>query len=289
MKTQHLVFLLGINFFWAASFLVGKIGMETFPPLLFTVLRYLVIIICLLPIIKIPRGHWKKIFQVGFLMGIMHYSLMWWGLNEADEIAPVAIMAQMFAPCGTILAVIILKEQVGWRRWSAIGMAFLGVMIIGFDPKVFDNIFALSLVFLAAASMGLYQVVVRTIEGVDALNILLWVAIIGTGPMIIFSLLMESNQFLIMQNASMVDWGTVLFQGIGVSVIGHGGVNFLLKRYPVSMVSPYLLMAPVLAIFSGVIFWTDVLTVELVIGGGMVISGVAILTLRNRVKIEQAA
>ncbi len=289
MKFQHLAFLMGINFLWASSFLAGKIGMEVFPPFMFTVLRYVVVIICLLPIIKIPHGHWKKVFQVGFLMGILHYSTMFWGLNLADEIAPVAIVAQMFAPCATIMAVIFLKEHVGWRRWSAIGLAFAGVMVIGFDPKVLHDGFALSLVFIAAAAMGPYQVVVRTVDGVNALNIMLWVAIIGIIPMTGLSLVFESNHLEAFQMAGLKEWGAVAFQGVGVSVIGHGGVNYLLQTYPVSMVSPYLLMAPVFAIFTGVMFWNDVLTVELIVGGVMVIAGVGIITIRNNAKIEQTA
>lgn len=289
MKTQHLALLLVINFFWAGSFFAGKIGMEIFPPLQFTVLRFVVIIVALLPFLKLPRGQWKQIVPVSLMLGVLHYSLMFWGLNLASEVSPVAIVAQMFVPFATLLAVIFLHERLGWHRWGSIVLAFAGVMVIGFDPKMFDNIFALILVLAAAATMGGYQVMVRSLSGVDAINILLWSALISILPLILFSGLFEVGQMDAIANANADQWGAILFSGLGTSVIGHGGVNYLLKLYPVGTVSPYLLIAPVMAVAIGVIFWEDSLSVELVTGGVMVIVAVSVITLRNHRETRQQA
>lgn len=282
MKTQHLAMLLVINFFWAGSFFAGKIGMEIFPPLQFTILRFVVIIAALLPFLKLPRGQWRQLVPVSLTLGVLHYSLMFWGLNLASEVSPVAIVAQMFVPFATLLAVIFLGERLGWHRWGSILLAFAGVMVIGFDPKMFDNIFALLLVLAAAATMGGYQVMVRSLEGVDAINILLWSAIISILPLVLLSALFETGQMAAIADANAEQWAAILFAGLGTSVIGHGGVNYLLKLYPVGVVSPYLLMAPVMAVALGVVFWDDSLSVELVLGGIMVIAAVAVITLRNQ-------
>ncbi|WP_313614540.1 DMT family transporter [Agrobacterium sp.] len=65
------------------------------------------------------------------------------------------------------LSVPILGERVGWRRWSAILVGFIGVLIIlkpegdGFDPM-------LIVTFLAAFLLGLYGVLTRLASRTDS-------------------------------------------------------------------------------------------------------------------------
>ncbi len=64
-------------------------------------------------------------------------------------------------------------------------------------------------------------------------------------------------------------------------MIGHGGLAWLLQRYPVATVMPNSLIAPVLsAIVAAVMFGTRV-TGLMLLGGVVVMAGAAILTLRG--------
>ena len=66
----------------------------------------------------------------------------------------------------TIFAIIILKEVVGLRRWMAVAVGFLGVLVMmrpgleGFDP---NSVLAL----LGAASAGLVMVIIRKLSETD--------------------------------------------------------------------------------------------------------------------------
>ncbi|MDD9910865.1 MAG: DMT family transporter [Ahrensia sp.] len=66
----------------------------------------------------------------------------------------------------TIFAIIILHEAVGMRRWAAVIVGFIGVLIMmrpgseGFDP---NSIYAL----IAAASAGLVMVIIRKLSKTD--------------------------------------------------------------------------------------------------------------------------
>lgn len=51
-----------------------------------------------------------------------------------------------------VLAIIVLKEKVGWRRWAAAGVAFVGILIIA-GPQ-FDNIGMGVILALAGACFG---------------------------------------------------------------------------------------------------------------------------------------
>lgn len=284
MKNKDLALLLLVNLLWASNFLAAKIGMEVFSPLLFTALRFTLVIIVLLPFVSLPRGYWRKMILVGIVMGVLHFSLMFWGLSLSPDISSVAIINQTFVPFSALLAMVFLKEKIGWRRWSAIFMAFAGVMVIGFDPVIFANWLSPTLVIIASFLVSLNMVIVRTMPGVGAINLTFWTAAIGTLPLYFFSYLFEGNQFAAIEAAGWEEWAAVVFSAIGATVVGHGLGNYLIKHYPVSTVAPYYLLVPVFAIILGVVFWGDVITLELMIGGAMVMSGVTIITFRSAKK-----
>jgi O-acetylserine/cysteine efflux transporter len=209
---------------------------------------------------------------------------MFWGLSLSPDISSVAIINQVFVPFSAILAMVVLKEQIGWRRWTAIAMAFAGVMVIGFDPVIFANWLSPTLVIIASFIVSLNMVIVRTMPGVGALNLTFWTAAIGTLPLYFFSYLFEDGQWVAVQTASWKEWSAVAFSAIGATVVGHGLGNYLIRHYPVSTIAPYYLLVPVFAIILGIVFWGDVITLELMIGGAMVMSGVTIITFRSAKK-----
>ncbi|MZR32496.1 DMT family transporter [Sneathiella litorea] len=284
MKNKDLALILVVNFLWAANFLSAKIGMEIFTPLFFTALRFSIVIVVLLPFVSFPHGYWRKMLIIGVLMGVCHFSLMFWGLSLSPDISSVAIINQVFVPFSALLAMVFLKEKIGWRRWTAILMAFAGVMVIGFDPVIFANWLSPVLVIIASFMVSLNMVVVRTMPGVGALNLTFWTAAIGTLPLYVFSFLFEDGQGAALQTAGWEEWSAVAFSAIGATVVGHGLGNYLIKRYPVSTIAPYYLLVPIFAVALGMIFWGDVMTVELMVGGAMVMSGVTIITLRSAKK-----
>ncbi len=276
--------MLLVNMLWASNFLAAKIGMEVFTPLLFTALRFSLVIVVMLPFVSLPHGYWRKMLIIGLLMGVLHFSLMFWGLSLSPDISSVAIINQTFVPFSALLAMIFLKEKIGWRRWGAIIMAFSGVMVIGFDPVIFANWLSPTLVIIASFLVSLNMVIVRTMPGVGALNLTFWTAAIGALPLYFFSYLFEDGQWAAIQAASWEEWSAVTFSALGATVVGHGLGNYLIKHYPVSTIAPYYLLVPVFAVALGIIFWGDVMTVELMIGGAMVMSGVTIITFRSAKK-----
>jgi O-acetylserine/cysteine efflux transporter len=157
-------------------------------------------------------------------------------------------------------------------------------MVIGFDPVIFANWEAPMLVIIASFMLSLNMVVVRTMTGVSAINLTFWTAAIGTLPLYFLSYLFEDGQMAAVQAAGWEEWTAIAFTAIGATVVGHGLGNYLIKHYPVSTIAPYYLLVPVFAVALGIVFWGDVMTLELMIGGALVMSGVTIITLRSAKK-----
>jgi len=112
-----------------------KLASETMPPLQAIGVRGLFATAwCLLALLA--SGAWRQ------MRGIAHPAVVARGLLEAAA-AITYLVALAYIPFAiatavglstplflAVLAVLILKEQVGWRRWSAITVGFIGVIMV---------------------------------------------------------------------------------------------------------------------------------------------------------------
>jgi O-acetylserine/cysteine efflux transporter len=197
-------------------------------------------------------------------------------------VSSIAVAVQLSVPISTIMSIVFLNEQVGWRRWTGIAMSFGGVVIISFDPAIVSERLGLIMVVGAAFIGSAGTIVMKQIERTGVYQMQAWIAILSWPPLIALSLVFESNHIAVLQNASWMAWGGVVYTAVGASLIGHAGMYYLLQRYDVSVTSPLTLMAPIFGIMSGVIFWGDQLGLRFWIGGGLALLGVLIIGLRKR-------
>lgn len=280
MAPYDLLLALLANMAWAFNFIAGKAGVEHFPPLLFTTLRFGLLLILLLPFLRWVPGQMRSVLQIGFILGVLHFGLIFAGLAASGDVSSIAILTQLYVPFSTLLAVLFLGETIGWRRIVGMVVAFLGVMVIGFDPIVFNHLDALFLIVGAALAMAVATLIMRGMKGVGVFTLQAWIALIATPNLWILSWLLEENQESVLLSATWLDFAAPAYSAIAASLVGHGIVYYLLGRYPVSVTTPFMLLTPVLAVVFGVTLWGDVLTWKLILGGIMTLLGVAIITLR---------
>ncbi len=130
MKSTDIALVLFMNIAFGASFISAKIGVNYFPPFLFTAMRFLIIAILLLPFLKLHKGQMFNIIFISLLGGAFHFSFFYLALDNSDHISSVAILLQLGTPIATILSVIFLGEIIRWKRLLGILLAFVGVMFI---------------------------------------------------------------------------------------------------------------------------------------------------------------
>ena len=218
---------------------------------------------------------------VGFMVGVLHFSLNFSGLGMSGDVSSAAIATQLFIPFGVILAIIFLGERIGVWRTMAIAVAFTGAIVISFDPVVVDHLDALIVVVLSTIPMAITTIMLRRLTGVGPMQVQAWTAVVCIPAYLILTILFESNQIEAIQTATFAPVAGIVYAAIAGSIIGHGGLYFLLKRYPVTWVNPLFLLAPVFAIFFGVTVYGDQPTLQILVGGFMTIAGVAIIAIRT--------
>ncbi|GAB6192124.1 DMT family transporter [Desulfocastanea catecholica] len=280
MHVTDLLLALLANFAWGFNFIAGKVGVAQFQPLLFTSLRFLFLLLVMLPWLRPAPGSMWPMLRVALLLGVGHFSMMFIGLNAGGNIASVAITTQLYVPFSAILAAIFLREKISVIRIIAILTALLGVMVIGFDPVVFNHLDAMLWVAGAAMMMAIATIMMRQFPKLGVFKLQAWIALVATPSLLLLSLIFESNHLQILTAAGLYDFWTPLYSAIGASVVGHGIVYRLLGRYPVAIVTPLMLLAPVLASWFGVLFFHDEIGWKLVVGGVLTLGGIAMVSVR---------
>ena len=138
------------------------------------------------------------------------------------------------------------------------------------------------LVVLGAFTWAIGQILVRKLANIDGLTTTAWVAIFATPQLFLMSFLFEKNQLDLVLNANISVWLAVLYLGLVMTALGYYFWYTLIRTYQVEKVAPFLLLLPVFSLAGGVIFLGEELSFMKVIGGFVVILGVAFVSLEKQ-------
>ncbi len=185
----------------------------------------------------------------------------------------------LFAACPLLIAALsgpILGERVGWRRWAAIGVGFLGILVI-LRPgvAVFD---AGALVALLGALMfALYSLLTRKAAIKDSsATSFFWTGTAG-------AVAMTAVGAFFWEPMSAGNWGLMAVLCL-LSVTGHW---LLIKTYEVAeaaSVQPFAYLQLVFASAVGVLVFGEVLHATTVIGAAIVVAAGLFTLWRERVR-----
>ncbi len=288
MTLPHIGLALLINVIWGFSFVAAKIGIEHYSPLFFTALRFFLVALFLVVYLKPVKGSMKLIMAIGVLVGIIHFTFLYLGLSIAGGVSAVAITIQLVAPFSLVMAVMFLGESVGWRRISGMILAFSGVLILGFDPIVFEHLDGVMLVALAAFCMAGGLILMRLIKGVGTMSMQAWIGMVSFPGMMALSFLFEDGQVASIQNIEWQPIAALLFTTVITTIFAHGGWFYLLQKYPISILTPYGLLAPIFGVGFGVLLYDEPITWKFILGGCITLVGVFVINIRTATREEES-
>ena len=258
-----------------------RLSKHKYPRRVLMALRFLLIVAVLFPFLKIHKGQMKEVIIIALCAGPIGFGFFFAGLAISDA-SVVAVASQLGVPFATIMSVVFLREQVFWRRWLGITLSFAGVMVISFDPTVFRYIDGLLLVLCSALVSSVGTIFQRQIRNVGVFELQAWVAVTAAPLMIFGSLLLESHQFSIIQSASLLEWSGIFYVAFASSLVGHAGIYYLLQRYEVTQTAPLTLLSPICTVFFAVTLLGETLTERMVIGALIALTGVLIVSMRQK-------
>ena len=270
----------GVALTWGMGVVFAKAAIEHFPPILLMSLRFTVTALALVWFVKLPRGDLAKICGIAFIVAAVQYSLTFTGLTGVDA-SVAALVVQLEVPFLVLLGALLLKEQPSLRKWLGILMAFSGVALIAGEPKVGSAWLCLLMVVGGAFVWAVGQVMVRRLKRVRGMVMTAWIAVFAAPQLLVMSLIFEENQLTAIREADWVVWSTVIYLGLVMTALGYGMWYTLVHRHPVSLIAPFLLLLPVFSVMGGVGILGEELTGRILLGGAIVIGGVAFILIER--------
>ena len=272
---------IAVPLIWGTGFVVAKGAISEFPPILLMAFRFLVTSLVLVWFVKPPIGQLRALFLIAIVAAAIQYSLTFSGLKGLDA-GFAALIVQLEVPFLVILGAILLGERPSQRKWLGIIIAFVGVgLLVG---KVeFNNAWgSVILVILGALTWAIGQIFVRKLKNIDGLTITAWTAVFATPQLFIMSLIFESDHVELILSADLSIWWAVLYLGLIMTALGYYFWNTLIRTYEIEKVAPFLLLLPVFSLLGGVIFLEELISTVKILGGFIVILGVAFVSLEKK-------
>ena len=246
-----------------------------------TFARAIVVLILLMPFIYKLGGlnflKTKKPFLHFFrgLAGLIG-NVMFFLAFQRLPVADVTVISQAVPIFSCILAIIFLGETIGWRRWTAITIGFLGV-IIAINPSV--NIAVASLYALGGTLMWSTTIIFLRLLGstehpVKTVFYFMLVSVLITS--IFQPFLWKEPSFEII----------LLFIGIGIAAfLTQLLMTYALQKAPASIVSPFNYTGIVWAIIFDYVIWNANPMFATIFGGIIItISGIYIFKREAKIK-----
>ena len=278
MIARHYLLILFIMFIFGSSYPVNKLALNTsLPPMLAGSLRMFILFICLIPFcnFKIPD---KKYFipLIGFSLS-MGFGVIFFlnlSLGEATLIAPIIIGAQLAIPFAILASSIFLGEKVIMKQWVLIFISFFGIILIGYDPNLKGEIYAIFLCSISAFFYGIANVFSRYIKEINVKFTNMIMGFTGFVTILLFSIFSEGNTINHLMNININTWLLLLHNGIVVSVIAHTSLFYLYKFYSINRVMPFYSLFPIFGLILTFFIFGEIPTLLSTIGGIIVIISV---------------
>ena len=264
-----------------SAFPVAKLALNnSVPPILMASLRMGLVFFILIPFwkFKIPEKKYiKSLIAFSISMGVLVYVFMNLSLYHSSIISPIILGSQLAIPFGILASAIMLKENISNKKWMLIFSAFIGIIIIFFDPKLANNFLGLFFASLMALSFGLAQVYSRELRNLDTSLLNASVGLFGFVILLMISYLIEGNTVLNIKAINIDSWILISYQAILVSLGAHLLMFYLYKFYTVGKIFPYYSLFPIFGIILTYIVFGEVPTILFILGGIIVITSVFFL------------
>lgn len=283
LKPMDMAMGVAVAVTWGMGLVFAKAAIEHFPPILLMSFRFLVTALALVWFAKPPEHQLWALFKVTFVAATVQYSLTFSGLKGLDA-GVTALIVQLEVPFLTLMGALVLHEKTGLRKWLGIGLAFVGVAMIVAAPSGDIALGYAALVIGGSLAWAAGQVMVRQLKDIDGLSVTAWVAVLATPQLLVMSLIFETGQVEAVKAAPPVVWLSVAYLGLIMTAFGYWLWNTLLRRHPVSQVAPFLLLLPLVSVMGGILFLGETLKWSSLIGGAVVLAGVASIVFERPAK-----
>ncbi|MFP4152470.1 MAG: DMT family transporter [Alkalispirochaeta sp.] len=269
---------------WGGALVAGRVVAADLPPITITWVRYILVSLFLIPTLRLRTGSFPKPGRRDLLLllaltvtGVLLFNVfLFSGLRTVTAVRSSVIIA--LAPSAVALILILFFHQRGsLNTWTGIVVAFIGAVITiteGRPQTVIAGGLSVGDIYLIGAFLAwaVYTIIAgAAMRELSPFTVLTYSSLLGVVLLTPFAARPGVIAELASQNTAA--WGAIVYLSIG-----SAGVAYLFYYEGIRDVGPngaaiFLNLEPVSAIALGVILLGEALTVPVIIGAILVVTG----------------
>jgi O-acetylserine/cysteine efflux transporter len=282
MRARDLALAVAVAAVWGFNFVVIHVGLDAFPPLLFSALRFALAAFPALLLVGRPQVPWRWVIAVALILAVTKFSLLFIGMEAGMPAGLSSLVLQSQAVFTMLFAVLLLRERPRPVQVAGLAVAVAGVVLVA--ARTTAPLPAFLLVIGAAAAWGLSNVATRKASPPDTLRFMVWVSAVATGPLVVLTLIFDGPAADLAALRA-IDTPAVLslvYIALISTLAGFAAWGFLLKKYGAATVAPFSMLVPFFGIASAALFLSEPVHPIEVAGGVLVVGGVLLGLVRAR-------
>ena len=247
LPLRHFLLALAVVAVWGSNFVVIKVALVHFPPLLLAALRFALALLPAVLFLPRPAAKWSNLAAYGLLIGVGQFGLLYLAMQGhiSPGLASLVVQVQVFFTIG--LAMRTTHERVQPFQWCALLLAVAGIAVIVLHTDGSTTPLGLAMVVGAALSWAGGNTASRQAGKVNMLAYVVWSSAFAVPPLLLLSLVFEGTDAwrTSLAHADLPSWLALAWQAWGNSLFGYAAWGWLLARHPAATITPMALLVPV--------------------------------------------
>lgn len=282
---------------WGSTYLAIELAIRTMPPLLSMGARFLTASLLLGLFLQIKFG--KKAFDINLrqllALALLGGLLLGLGLGMVTlaqfNNVPTGMVALLISALPFWIAIFkaIEGSKTSYLSWVGIFLGFIGVGILLqpelSKPNNATHIFWMLMVIIGNLGWAFGTYISPRLELPKNTFVITFYQMILGGVGMSLAGILSGEVLSDFFDASLASWGWWLYLVIIGSILTYSAYLWLVANAPVGLISTYAYVNPVIAVFLGVLFLQEKLSITLLLGAVVVITGVFIVV---RVESKEA-
>ena len=283
MRPRDTALAVLVAILWGTNFVAIRTGLDAVPPLLFLAIRFVVVCVPAVFIVRRPQVPWRDLALIGLFTSLGQFALMYLALwlGMPPGLSSLVLQAQVLIT--VVVAAVWLRERPSRPQQAGVWLGAAGLTTIAVGRGLSAPVVPFVVIVLAATSWAIGNVLTRRTGTASGLGLTVWSGLVVPVPAFVLSLLFEGPDAV--ATLGHIAWPAVAstaYTAYQSSLVGYGVWNSLLARHPVARVTPFAMLVPVFGMGAAALAFGERPGLVELAGGTVLLVGVAVAVFRPR-------
>lgn len=284
LLTSGLILIVTLS--WGLAWVFMKIGLNHMGPITFSAFRFalgtaaMVLFLAAVKRLHFRQMRWKPLFILGLLQTLIVYGLVMLAMRYVPA-GKSSVLLYAMPISSSLLASRFLQQRLSLGKVGGLCLGISGLtLILGLDlfsqqswPVIWGELLILVASFCWGVATIFYQL---RFDGEDRAVVNTYQMLVGSIGFIIWALMTEWGDPIYFNAESI---SAMLFTGVIASALSFTLWYAILEKIDTAAASIALLLVPVFGVLFSWLFLDEPLTLEMILGGCLILCGISITTM----------